>query len=122
MNAITPLARAVLDALDTCERGAGDTEIYADLEFVGDCDLWYDHDELLQTLVQMIDAGLIVARIADWPLDMGVTADPILYEITDAGCAARWALLKAERAHAFARPVYFPTRDELVAFCRGVGI
>lgn len=119
MNAITPLARAVLDVLDTCERGAGDTEIYADLEFVGDCEPWYDHDELLHTLLQMIDAGLIISRFADVPFDMGVSADPILYEITEAGCDARWALQKAERAHAFARPVYFPTREEFINFCRG---
>lgn len=115
---ITPLMRAVLDVLDTCECGAGDTELHTELLFGKGETLWVDRDELLVTLLQMIDLGLIEARFADWPLDTGVSADPILYEITDAGCDARWALQKAERAPVYVRAVSFNTRQSLTDFLR----
>jgi hypothetical protein len=118
MNAVTPLARAVLDALDTCERGAGDTEIMGELLF-GDVEThWVDRDELTETLLAMIDCGLILSRFAEWPVDHAITADPILYEITEAGCAARWALLKAERPLEYAHPVAFNSRSALTDFLR----
>lgn len=116
MTTITPLIRAVLDALDTCERGAGDTEIGKAVW--NRCGYFYSHDELLEALLQMIDLGLIEARFADWPLDAGVSADPIIYEITEAGCDVRWALLKAERAPLYARPVSFNSREAFVNFCQ----
>jgi hypothetical protein len=118
MNAITPLARAVLDVLDTCERGAGDTEIFGELLLGGVETRCFDRDELVHTLVQMLDCGLIEARFADWPTDASVSADPIIYEITEAGCAARWALLKAERPHEYAHPVAFNSRSALTDFLR----
>ena len=129
MNAITPLARAVLDALDTSERGAGDSELFVDT--------WSrredacDHDALLHTLAQMIDHGLIEARLADWPSDASVSADPIIYEITEAGCETRWALQKAETLQREPvrnfddegwrqpRPVCFESREAFIDFCRG---
>lgn len=128
MNAITPLARAVLDVLDTCERGTGDTEIMGELLFGDGETHWVDRDELAQTLIEMIDCGLIASRFTEWPLDHAITADPILYEITEAGCAARWALLKAETLVADAvrhpvlvgqYPVHFESRAAMRAYMSG---
>lgn len=118
MDTITPLMREVLDSLDTCERGAGDTEIGAAV--YRRCGSFYNHEELLSTLVDMLDADLIAARLNEWPQDASISADPIIYDLTDSGCDALWALQKAERAPVYVHPVAFAGHQALVEFMRSL--
>ncbi len=120
MNSITRLMRAVLDVLDTAEHGASPQEIdgvtYRGIGFLAP----YDYADLLQALIDLLEDDLI-----------SVTADPIIYEITNAGCDALWALQKAEQLPApesvrnvgderwrYAHPVSFNSRQSLADFLR----
>lgn len=64
-------------------------------------------------------ADLVSARACE--RDMSTTTDPFIYSITDAGCAALWALQKADlyqRAPIHARPVSFNSRQSLTEYLR----
>lgn len=129
MLTITKLHRAVLEALDVMERGGGDTEVLGELLFSDTCLLPHEiaaasvtRETVCTALYELLLDGLVEARLKEWPLDANVSIDPIIYSITDAGCEALWALMRAEAMHvpaadSYARPVVFETRTAMVDYC-----
>ena len=135
MDQITPLGRAILEVLDTKEHGTGDTEILGELLF-GDTSIKvtdkFDRESVVQMLVYLLDAELISARFREQPRDMACTADPIIYSITEAGCEALWALMRADttrvvqrwaeephKEHLLPHPVHFESRAAMREYLRG---
>ena len=114
MDRITSLGRAILEALDTCEHGTGDTDVV--VELYGPLRERTDITDVRREIIKLLDAELISARFRENPRDMACTADPIIYSITDAGCAALWALQKAEQA---TTPVRFESRAAMREYMAG---
>lgn len=112
MITITALHRAILDALDKAEHGAGDTEICEALgRPVGD-------DAVLHALVELMTDELVDARFADDLRDCAITADPIIYALSDTGAEALWALMRADAAATLPRPVHFTNRAAMREYLR----
>lgn len=98
MNTITPLMRAILDALDTMNDGAQFVEILRTQSTTP----WR---EVFDDVTRLLALGL-------------VEANDSAYTLTDAGCDALWALQKAEQMPVYVHPVAFMTRSSLVDFLR----
>lgn len=125
MLTLTSLHRAILNVLDTCEHGAGETEIskYVWCSHNG----FTDQEALLQAIVELCNDDLITARLRDDQADCGVSADPIIYSLSETGADALWALLRADAIapaindlHPLAvwRPVRFENRREMRSYLR----
>lgn len=112
MISLTPLHRAILDALDTREHGAGDTELCEQLSRAA------HDDEFLHAVVELIDENLIDARFRDDLKDCAVSEDPIIYSLSETGADALWALLRAEAGATLPRPVHFTNRAAMREYSR----
>lgn len=95
MTTVTPLMRAILQVLDTCEQGAHETQLVPKL-----CSTYeglYHHDELMAALRALHSNGLTRQRMdhtSDDLLDRAIGL--IVYSISAIGCDALWALQKAD--------------------------
>jgi hypothetical protein len=114
MSTITPLMRAILDLLDTANGDVGFNDVLIAMPT-------YRLPDVRDALTQLSREGLV--NIKEWR-----------YLISDAGCNALWALLKAEAgayAEAWAiglpgftlpHPVHFQSREALRAYVSGAGV
>lgn len=92
METITPLMRAIMDALDTADDGLTDGEIRAAI------DRLFSDDDLATALYDLFYVLDLTAQhiIVDDLTDEASTLHPL----TDAGCDALWALQKADAVSA----------------------
>ena len=130
MDRITPLGRAILEVLDTHEHGVVDTEIGCSVS--NQCGKIYSQDELRAKIIDLQFAELISVRFPEAPLDRGFSVDTMIYSITEAGCEALWALMRADtvcavkrwaeephKEHLLPHPVHFESRAAMREYLRG---
>ena len=140
MNTITPLMRAMMEALDKAECNMTEPELSVTVAYMGYREGADTEQRALRTLV-----AEQLLRSCPPPLDHDW---PTMYTLTDAGCDALWALQKADavsrtvvrdhdaynpardgdllawkpgepRVAGGVRPVYFNSRDEFIAYTSG---
>lgn len=125
MNTITPLMRAIMEALDHDAEGF----CHGDVACLVGVNFHYEADEFDAALYAVRSLGLVEEVIVSSPSGSLIGR---IFKLTDAGCAALWALQKADavalvspqhQAAAMrqlnARPVSFNTRAEMRAFLAG---
>lgn len=111
MLTLTPLHRAILNALDTCEHGAGDTELCAQFQPP------INHEALLQAISDLCGEELIDARFRDDLQDCAASEDPIIYSLSETGATALWAMMRFEYV-ALPRHIHFADRAAMREYLR----